>query len=459
MKASVSIAVRRKLRAMAIACAFPLAAFAGQASLDDYAQGVAVNATSSLSLIETTLPDAVYQAVTRADLGDLRVFNAEGSPVPHAVCAAAEASEPVITKESFPVFELREARQARTDGSRVEVQTPAGTHVNVQEPGVSAAALNGGTHIIDVRQTQEPLRAIQFEWESPDGASEAKVRIGSSDDLDRWNVVVAASTLLVATQGEQQLKRERIELPLRRYEYLRIERVDGGPPLSIKEVTGERVSIAADIEPLWFMPNPATSSEPDVLTFDTARIAPVRYARLRLSQENSSMRVSLQSRPGDNSSWLDRWGGETYLIVTATERRESPPARFDPTTDRHWRLQLAKGAPAPMLELGYRPARLRFLAQGSGPYTIAFGSRRADVSPATACDALLADVSAKERAKLIGEGHTGELRVLSGDAAFKPLPRKTPLRLIVLWSVLIVGVGLLIAMALSLLKRVRSAGP
>jgi hypothetical protein len=455
MNASVSTAVGRKLRTVVIACAFPLAAFAGQASLEDYAQGVEVNATSSLPLIETTLPDAVYQAVTRADLGDVRVFNAEGSPIPHALCAAPDASEPLITKESFPVFELREARQSRTDGSRVEVETPAGTHLHVQESGVSAA-LNGRTHIIDVRQTQEPLRAIQFEWESPDGASEAKVRIESSVDLDRWDVVVAASTLLVATQGEQQLKRERIELPLRRYEYLRVERVDGGRPLSIKEVTGERVSVAADIEPLWFMPNVVSSSEPDALTFDTARTAPVRYARLRLAQENSSIRVSLQSRPDDKSSWLDRWGGETYLIVAGTERRESPPARFDPTTDRYWRVQLPKGAPAPTLELGYRPARLRFLAQGSGPYTIAFGSRRVDVAPATACDALLADVSAKERAKLISEGHTGELRVLSGDAAFKPLPKKTPLRLVMLWSVLLVGVGLLVAMAVSLLKRVRS---
>jgi hypothetical protein len=455
MNASV-IAVARKMRALVIACALPAAALAAQASLDDYAQGVVVNATSALPLIETTLPDSVYQAVTRADLSDLRVFNAEGLPVPHALCAAPEAAEPVITKESFPVFELRAAQQARADSSRVEIETPAGTHVDVQDPATSGA-ITGRTHIIDVRQTQEPLRSIQFEWQSPDDASTAKIRIESSVDLDRWDVVVSESTLLVATRGAQQLKRERIELPLRRYEYLRVERVDGGPPLLITDVSGERVAVASDIEPLWFMPNPLTSNQPDMLTFDTGRMAPVRYARLRPSQENSSVRVALQSRPDDRSSWLERWGGETYLVVTGTARRESPPARFDPTTDRLWRLQLPKGAPAPAFELGYRPARLRFLAQGSGPYTIAFGSRRADPPPATACDALLADVGAKERAKLIGEGYTAELRVLGGDAAFKALPQKTPLRLIVLWSVLIVGVGILTAMALTLLKRLKSA--
>lgn len=457
MKASVSFASVRTV--VTIVAWLPAALLAAQPRMDDYAKGIAVSAPTTSPLIETTLPDAVYQTVTRADLGDLRVFNAEGSPVPHALCAAPEAATPVITKQSFPVFDLREARRAQAGNSRVEIETPAGTRLHVQEAG-ELVATNGRTHIIDVRQAQEPLRAIQFDWESPDGASEARVRIESSDDLDRWEIVVAASTLLVVSKGEQQLKRERVELPLRRYEYLRVERTDGGPPLSINEVTAERVAAAQDIEPLWFMPSSAASSDPEVLMFDTARIARVRYARLRLAQENSSLRVSLQSRPNDKSSWLDRWGGETYLVVSETERRESPAARFDPTTDRYWRVQLPQGAAAERvagLELGYRPARVRFLTQGAGPYTIAFGSRRLEVPPATACDGLLADVSAKERARLISEGYAGELRVLGGDAAFKPLPKQTPLRLVVLWSVLIVGVGLLIAMALCLLKRLRGA--
>jgi hypothetical protein len=147
------------------------------------------------------------------------------------------------------------------------------------------------------------------------------------------------------------------------------------------------------------------------------------------------------------------------LIVTPEQRRESPPARFAPTTDRHWRARVHDGQQSyqgTLLELGYRPTRLRFLAQGRGPFTLAFGSRRAEPAVAAACDALLADVGAAERANLIEEGVTDAPRVLGGDTAFKALPRKTPVRLVVLWSVLVVGVALLVAMALSLLKRVRA---
>ena len=114
----------------------------------------------------------------------------------------------------MPVFQLREAPPANVGGSRIEVQTAGGTQVNVVEAGSEQPVpANGRIHIIDARDSDEPVRAIQFEWQSPDGASQVQVSIEASDDLDRWRVLVPASTLLLATRGDQQLRRERIALP------------------------------------------------------------------------------------------------------------------------------------------------------------------------------------------------------------------------------------------------------
>jgi hypothetical protein len=435
-------------------------AFGATPKPDDYAQGIEIVAPSGLPLVEMTLPDAVYMTVTRKDLGDMRVFNADGVPVPHALCTALTQAEPTITEHSLPVFELQDPPPTANGGSRIEVQTANGTQVNVQEPGSNRpTAVNGRIHIIDARDSEEPIRAIQFDWQSPDGASQALVSIEASDDLDKWRVLVPASTLLHATSGEQELTRERIELPARAYAYLRVQRADGGPPLTIAGVTAERVGAAVEYDPVWFMATNQTTDDAEVLFYDTGRRAPVTYARVRLPQENSSVRVTLQSRDDAKASWSQRWDGEAYRIVTDTQRRESPPAQFAATSDRYWRLKIAKDPQlyrATVLELGYRPARLRFLAQGAGPFTLAYGSRRAEVSPASACDALLADFGSDERSKLVGEGEQQAARVLGGDSALRPAPRKTPVRLVVLWSVLILGVGLLVAMALALLKRVRT---
>lgn len=448
---------------LAVSCLSAATVAAATPSRNDYAKGMSVDASYTQPLIETVLPDEVYRSITRDDLGDLRVFNADGVPVPHAFCAARENAEPLITEQALQVFVLRGRKQVYTGGSRVAVETPTGTRVDVQESAQPPAeVVSGRIHIIDARQAAEPLRAIRFDWHSPDDASEVKVRIEASGDLDQWQVMVPASTLLLAQDGDQELRRERIELPRREYQYLRVQRVDGGPPLMINSVTAERVAPAGEIEPVWFSAQRLQSGDDaDLLLFDAQHRAPVSYARLRLPQENSSISVSLQSRPDgpDNQAqWRNRWSGESYLIITETTRRESPPARFGATTDRYWRVRILKDPQvyaASLLELGYHPARLRFLAQGPGPFTVAFGSRRAEIARPAHCEGLLADVSAADRERMIESGYAGQILALGGAEALKPLPKKTPQRVVVLWGVLVVGAGLLVAMALSLLKRIR----
>lgn len=434
---------------------------------EDYAQGIRIDAYSGRPLVETLLPDTVYQTITRADLGDVRIFNADGVPVPHAFCASPVTSGPAITRESLPVFELQAAPQANNDGTRVEVATAGGTQVTVREgqtedqttASTDAGATQTWAHVIDARSITDELRAIEFDWQSPDGASQANVRIEASDDLDQWQTVVSASTLLRVGREGQQLQRKSISLPQRQYHYLRVARTDRGPPLRIAGVVAERVAASPVIEPVWFTANPLVSADANVLLFDAARLAPVTYARLVLSQDNSSVRISIQSRSDGKANWRDRWSGEMYSVVTNGERRVSPPAEINADQDRYWRVRYAKQGqaltPAPALELGYRPARLRFLAQGTGPFTLAFGSRRAEVAPVQQCSNLLADVAAKDLEQLVGEATLGVTQTLGGETAFKPLPKQTPVRLFVLWGVLIVGVGLLVAMAMSLLKRVR----
>jgi hypothetical protein len=250
-------------------------------------------------------------------------------------------------------------------------------------------------------------------------------------------------------------------LPLREYEYLRVVRVDRGPALEIASVVAEQVEPSQPIDPLWFSASAVDSASEGISLFDSARLAPVSYARLLLPQENASMSVTIESRAGEDLPWTQQWSGEFYSIVNGGERRVSPPAEFAPTSDRDWRVSSTKTgegfSPAPGLELGYRPARLRFLAQGAGPFTLAFGSRRAEAAPTRRCDALLADVSAQDMAQMIGAASLGPAQSLGGEVAFKALPKKTPMRLFILWGVLIAGVLLLVAMALSLLKRLNES--
>ena len=63
--------------------------------------------------------------------------------------------------------------------------------------------------------------------------------------------------------------------------------------------------------------------------------------------------------------------------------------------------------------------------------------------------------SESDRERTIEQGYVGQVMQLGGADALKVPPKKTPLKVVILWAVLVVGVALLVAMALSLLKRVR----
>jgi hypothetical protein len=452
--------------ALALLCVPTLAstiALADAPRINDYSAGMTVTAESDRPIVEIVLPDAVYLGITRTDLADVRVFNSDGNAVPHAVCSSAAALASTTSRESLNVFQVHTAPKS-TDGPRVQVQTPAGTQVQVNEAVTTATGTAApASHVIDARAVPGELRAIEFEWSSPDGAAEARVQIQSSDDLDSWRTEVTASTLLQVIEGGQQLRRKSVPLPQRHYNYLRVWRVDGGPALNIESAQGIAITRGEAIDPVWFVAEAQPGSGSHSLSFASQRLAPITYARLRLAEPNSSMRIVLESRDAEQAPWHRQWTGEFYSIVAEGTPRSSPPAQFERTWDRQWRVEPARqGDPfydSTVLELGYRPAKLRFLAQGAGPFTLAYGSRRAEPAPAQSCDRLLSDVKPNDLVNLIGAASVAQSHSLGGDTALKPLPVKTPTRLVVLWGVLIGGVALLIAMALSLIRRLKQADP
>src|SRR5688572_912600 len=93
------------LRALLVASCSLAAQVAAAAapSKNDYASGVTIDASYAQPMIEAQLPDEIYRVVTRDDLGDLRVFNADGVPVPHAFCAAPD-NAPEVTELALQVF-------------------------------------------------------------------------------------------------------------------------------------------------------------------------------------------------------------------------------------------------------------------------------------------------------------------------------------------------------------------
>lgn len=435
----------------------PVAAAAAAPTPKDFAAGMDLQPEANRPVQALELPDAVYAGVLRTDLADLRVFNSGGIPVPHALCPLPPPAEPGIHQVPLKLFLLQQAAR-RGGGTRIDVQTSADTRVIVEESGAPQPAVpSPQAYVIDATATQQPLRALRLDWQSADGASEVTVRVEASENLDQWRTLVAATTLLRSTAAGETLERARIDLPYGVYRYLRLERTDGNLPPQLNEVIGEALDttqVPRDPRRFPAMPmadEPQRSAE---FVFDAGHLAPVEYAWVQLPLRNMSLHVALDTRSDHDAQWQQRWSGEVNSLEGAASADASLPA----TTDRWWRLRVLRGAETlagarPTLDLGYIPARLVFFAQGEPPFVLAYGSARAAPASPQPCP------SAKEMAM------SGAARAASapaarfgGAAALTPLPppkAPTPWQRILLWTVLLGGVAALVAMSISLLKRLR----
>jgi hypothetical protein len=441
---------------LALAAGLVAAAARAAPAPQDFAHGLLVADAPGAPVQQFTLPEQVYQGVTRADLGDLRVFNGGDVVVPHALCTAPVAAPPAIEELPLPVFALqRQHATAAPQDSRVSVQTPSGVSVQiVGSPALAPGAIGPPeTFVVDATAAPGPLRALRLAWSTPDGASEAHVRVEASEDLNQWRSVVAGTTLLRVAADGRALDRSHIDLPEATYRYLRVVR-NAGPALGIERVVADVVRPAAAPEPRWFAAMPAADGDVDGFLFDAGRLAPVHSARVGLASANMSLRVALESRAAPEQAWQLRWTGEVLSVEGAAAN-----ASFGPVTDALWRLRVLRGAETlgggrPTLQLGYHPARLRFLAQGAGPYRIGYGSARVPPAESIGCEALLGGGTEED---LIGAATAtaAPAGAFGGSAALEPPPKPTPVRQIVLWLVLLAGTAVLVAMALALLRRLR----
>jgi hypothetical protein len=456
-----------RLLAPSLAVAAGVAAAAAKApTTRDFAYGLAIEPEPGKPAHELTLPDAVYEGTTRADLGDLRVFNGGGIVVPHALCPLPEVAPATLREQALPVFPLRRPSPGSHGDGRVTVQTPGGTSVQVIEGPTPRALTPGspdapGGFVVDASAVDGALRALRLSWSTPDGASEAQVRVEASEDLNAWRTVVAGTTLLHVSADGRALDRNHVDLPEARYRYLRLVR-SGGPALAIGAVTADVVQPAAAAEPRWFAALPVADAEADAFGFDAGRLAPVHAARILLATSNMALRIALDSRAKPGQPWRERWSGE-ISSVDGGNAAQTPP--FPAATDPLWRVRVLRGAESlgggrPTLRLGYHPARLRFLAQGDGPFVVGYGSARVAPAQTASCDGLLPNLSPHERAALIGAAAAAPApaAAFGGPDVLTPEPPPTPVRQMVLWAVLLLGTAALVAMALSLLKRLREGG-
>ncbi len=434
-----------------------VAAGSGDAPVD-FAFGIRLETPGPAAVYRLLMPQVIYRTATREDLGDLRIFNAAGKPVPHALRHPRSADREARPPQELRFFPFERSQAGGSERVLVKVHTdPAGAVVDVDSSG-QRADQRTVSYLIDASGLQLPLSALSIEWRGPDVA---RVALHVSEDLQRWRRLREDATLARLAHAGQRFEQRRIEIPTRTYKYLRLRVPESGDPLTLVAVQAEFEERTADPQrDSLHVLGERDTDEAEVWRFDTGGRMPVERIELSLPQPNSVVSVVLRSRPHAQTNWRLRGSGILYRLDLGQTELSDSSIGFPPVTDRWWRLEVTSdpaglGAAPPELEFAWRPHVLQFLARGPSPFLLAYGN--ADMRPSRLPIGQVLERIGEEQAEaLVATAHLAQPVTLGGDERLRASRGPFPWLTLILWTVLLLGVALIGWMALRLFRQMNA---
>lgn len=444
-------------------------------------------------LYSLDLPFTLYQRSRRAPLRDLRVFNAEGWPVPFFITPVNGESRP--ESRVHPCFRVRAG--ISESGEITLLPDPS------SPPEMRSVPPRRQNHSPSARETGAPRitegyladlgpQPTQFTrmWIVPDDGDlsdrdaapspEQKgilvtARLYASADMKRWR---RGETVALGKLSLSEHLLEHYDLPLSQgtpLRYLLLTPATGATLFPVREIrTESRPSSApllqsAELDGHW-------DEERRGFGYALPRGLPVRTLDARPAAANYLLRGTLLvPRSGRNtkpdrpqfrrrisaSAWESRGSFLWYAVRQGDQEIRNSPLPFavgrsvgeerrpgsakDPTTLLLRPEEGTSWPEAPRLLVTWETQRLYFIAQGQGPFRLAVGLDRVLPSAEVPPEALLRLAMQEQRTP------TAELNLSPGTLSTAPAAGEnggSPL----VWGIFLAGVAIMIALALHLLR-------
>jgi hypothetical protein len=429
----------------------------------DFAYGIELSVSGQGALYGLPVPPQVYQECTRADLGDLRVFNSQGL-VPHLVRAqlSKKNSPEPVALPFFPLMGEEEGPKRLPPNLHIATDSN-GTIIDIRQGEGENPATVVTSYIIDTSGLKDKADWLEFSWFGQGDHFSTSVRVEASDDLSSWRSFVSQASLAELRFAGHDLLRNRIDMRAGAQKYLRFSWPAGqkGVVLTGIKAGYNREDVSQNRTILYLSGQAEASAKQGQVAYHYTSdgFFPVDQLSVRLPQNNSLAQVTLFSRASEDGPWRHRAEFLSYQLLVDGVRLDSSSKHIAPSTDRFWRLEIdaAASVGAPMLELGWLPQQLVFVAQGQGPYTLAFGRAGLGGERSTV-DRLLSSLDPRQEKNLVMPAYAGNQIILGGKGQLLPSP-EIPWRRWLLWASLVAGVLVIGGMALQLFKEMKISGP
>ena len=452
-----------KLKLALLACTFVLPKLLLALSQHDFAYIAETDVIEETPYYELELPTVIYETITRPDLGDLRVLNADGKVVPHGLRAPAlirNQKTEMLRARFFPLYQ--QAKDTPSDLHLNIKRDEKGEVINIRsQPAKEKSDSRLTGYLIDLRNWDKPVQEIKINWKATENQSFIrKLRISKSNNLERWQYVASGKTLVNMVYQNHQLKENTINISTTKSKYLRLMFEDNKPGLELESIEVSFTKSTRSKPQNW---NPVSITAMDKAgeySFTNNLKTLARELDIKLPENNTVVRVQVLSRINAEQEWRFRGSSLLYRLSVNGNSIEKSKVRISPNRDKHWLIRFDQqgggiGSGEPQVKFSWYPQQLVFVARGEAPYRVAWGSTR--VKPVNVnANQLLPNLnkSGLQNEKIISTAVllTDTMRAMNKQM-LEPKGKEINWRNWILWIVLVGAALLLVWMGVRLMKK------
>lgn len=418
----------------------------------DYRHSAALQLAGEGPWYRLELPFAAHLAAGHGDLRDLRVFDSNGQMQAYALIPGRSESVQQEQEHGVRWFPLRGRVDAQEmPALRVERST-TGTLIELrgEAPAESEQQLRGW--LLDASAIDAPLVRLNLDWSGAEDGFQ-RFSIEASDDLQHWRSW-GEGQMARLSFADERIDQRQVELPGQRARYLRLLWSNPLQAPQLQAVTLRSQRLTHQAAPLvWSEPLSAQTSVEGQYQWQLPLSLPLERLRVELEQSNTLAPLRFEARSSDQGAWRQLVSGVLYRLPEAGREVVNDALTLPGWPVRQLRMQVdarggGLGGDMPRMQVALRATQLVFLARGEPPYRLALGNPNAP-SAALPLHTLIPGYQA-ERLAILGRAELAEPLAASVESQAGPSQDWQRLGL---WAVLLVGVGLLAAMAASVLRR------
>jgi hypothetical protein len=413
--------------------------YAFQAELSDSKQ--------ALQRVELSLD--ILLAVTRADLGDVSVFDASGKPLPSWIRKATIRKTQKQFSLPIYLFNTYQQSSSKTITTREQNQDQDRLSESTTTEIVPIEKARQD-YLIELPEADADLKisSIELIWTHEPADQLLQLRIDAGSDLDSWRTIQSKKSLTNQFSDDAQW-RTIIDIP-EAEKYLRLTPINSIRSFELTQAIGtyrEKVTERKIWHQLGELQK--TSNQQGHLKFDMPSPAQALELKLIPVDEQSLINGDLFASQTDFDQKRLIGSNIQQHNISGGEIKPSKPIRLPMQNYVHWWFKPNRPPTSPIqAEIAFPVYELLFLGNDNSPFTLAWGNHESEAPS----NDLISILNPEQRQRPASELVQLRAVQIAGGESRLSAPVKTPWLKWILWLLLAAAVFTTGKMALSLYR-------